>query len=215
MVKVLEQRMKEDEKAKMRKLEQVAEEEVLQTRIIPLEEVQADLMGWKEAFEKEVKTLIDGPVTRMPREVEILPMKAVAMIKPPGKRKGRVVVCGNYAEEKAEDVSVGGICSMELRGTIHAAAARRWKIGTVDVKAAFLRAPRREPPAILKQLGLVEQDEWWKVNCAIYGFTESPADWANHRDLEGLRKMEWETEGVKYEVHATPGLTCGRTGPEE
>ena len=222
-VKILERRMKEDEEVRIRKLEQVAEEEVLQTRVVTLEEVQADLMGWKEAFEKEVNTLKNGPVSKIARQeverlqregqvVEILPMKAVATVKPPGKRKGRIVVCGNYAEEKSEDVSVGGICSMALRATIHAAAARRWKIGTVDVKAAFLQAPRRDngkiavvkPPMILKQMGLVEQDEWWRVNCAIYGFTESPADWANHRDLEGLRKMAWDQDGQRYEVCATP-----------
>ena len=139
-------------------------------------------------------------------------MKAVATVKPPGKRKGRVVVCGNYAEEKAEDVSVGGICSMALRATVHTAAVRGWSIGTVDVKAAFLQAPRRDngkvavvkPPNLVRQLGLVGADEWWRVNCALYGFTESPADWAMHRDVEGLRKMSWIEKGIKYEVQATP-----------
>ena len=154
-VRILEDRLPRDSEAKLKKLEKQVEEEVLQTRVVELEEVQMDLIGWKEAFEKEVTTLLEGPVSRTSREevermqregvaVEILPMKAVATVKAPGKRKGRVVVCGNYAEEKSEDVSVGGICSMALRATVHAAATRRWSIGTVDVKAAFLQAPRRE-----------------------------------------------------------------------
>ena len=148
-VKILEERLIEENHAKLRKLDKKVEEEVLQTRVVSLEEVQMDLMGWKEAFEKEVTTLMNGPVSKISKEevermqtdgvaVEILPMKAVATVKPPGKRKGRVVVCGNYAEDKSEDVSVGGICSMALRAAIHSAAVRDWSIGTVDVKAAFL-----------------------------------------------------------------------------
>ena len=61
-----------------------------------------------------------------------------------------------------------------------------------------------KPPTLLRQLGLVGPEEWWKVNCALYGFTESPADWANYRDLEGLRKMAWVEKGIRYEVQATP-----------
>ena len=91
---------------------------------------------------------------------------------------------------------------MALRATVHAAATRGWDIGTVDVKAAFLRALGRDngkvaivkPPTLLRQLGLVGAEEWWRVNCALYAFTESPADWATHRDLEGLRKMSWEVD---------------------
>ena len=60
---------------------------------------------WIEPFRKEVETLTSGPVTRLSAkafqelkqrglEVEVLPMKTVATVKPPGKKKGRVVVCG-------------------------------------------------------------------------------------------------------------------------
>ena len=38
-------------------------------------------------------------------------------------------MCGNYAGEKSEDVSVGGICAMALRGAIHLAALRKWENG--------------------------------------------------------------------------------------
>ena len=77
--------------------------EVLQTRTVPLDEVRADLQGWKEAFQKEMENLTDGPVKRMSAQeyeelqqgdlpVELLPMKAVATMKPPARRKGRLVV---------------------------------------------------------------------------------------------------------------------------
>ena len=76
--------------------------EVLQTRTAPLEEVRADLQGWKEAFQKEMENLTDGPVRRMSAKeyeelqqgdlpVELLPMKAVATMKPPSRRRGRCV----------------------------------------------------------------------------------------------------------------------------
>ena len=52
-VKILEDRLSGDSEARLRKLEKQVEEEVLQTRVVELEEVQMDLLGWKEAFEKE------------------------------------------------------------------------------------------------------------------------------------------------------------------
>lgn len=39
--------------------------------------------------------------------METLPMKAT--VKPPEKRKGTIVVCGNYADDKAQDTSVGAV----------------------------------------------------------------------------------------------------------
>ena len=178
---------------------------------------------WIEPFRKEVETLTSGPVTRLSAkafqelkqrglEVEVLPMRTVATVKPPGKKKGRVVVCGNYANEKDDGVSAGGICAVALRGALHGAALRGWTVGTIDVKAAFLQAPRRwkekisitQPPSILKTMGLVEEGEVWQVNMALYGYVESPADWANHRDWEGLRKMTWEKDGKEYRVVPSP-----------
>ena len=145
-------------------------------------------------------------------EAEILPTKMVATVKPPGKRKGRIVVCGNYAGDKAEDTSVGGICAVALRGAVHKAAAEGWSMATVDVKGAFLQAPRRtkekvslvQPPGLLIQMGLAEPGEVWQVHQALYGYVESPADWGHFRDNEGLRKMEWEMDGVVYKLAATP-----------
>ena len=124
--------------------------------------------------------------------MEFLPAKAVASIKP-DKLKARIVACGNYATgDPSEDldISAGGIDSIAIRGVLHAAARRGYKAGTVDVKCAFLQAPGRgrckvrvvEPPSILRQMQLVEKDEKWLVNCALYGFQESPGDWGAFRD---------------------------------
>ena len=205
---------------KLQKLEAAVEMEVLQTRTVPLEEVRKDLQGWVEAFKKEVDMLTAGPVTRLTREeyiklcqqgtpMETLPTKMVATVKPPGRRKGRIVVCGNFADEKSTDTSIGGICSVALRGTVYAAAVNGWSLGTVDVKGAFLQAPRRDtgkvlvvqPPALLLQMGLAQPGEMWLVHQALYGYVESPSDWGHFRDNEGLSKMERETEEkVKYRL---------------
>ena len=211
----------ERERAEKVKVEVGNTPEVLQTRVVSPEEVRAHLEDWVPAFQKEVTELTSGPVTRTTRkqveewrrqgkEVEVLPMKAIASLKPPARRKGRVVVCGNYAGEKAADVSVGGICTMALRGVVHASALRRWRIGTIDVKCAFLQAPRRrgtkisitEPPNLLKQMNLVAGDEVWQVHQALYGYVESPADWADHRDKK-LKELRWTHQEQQYTLQAT------------
>jgi hypothetical protein len=131
------------------------EEEVLQTRVVSAEEVRRDLEGWKPIFQKEYEALVSGPVEaiterevrRMQEEgvkVEILPAKAIASKKPPNRKKGRVVVCGNFAEERDDvNVSVGGVCTMTVRGLLHTAACKHWSVGSIDVTGAFLQAPRR------------------------------------------------------------------------
>ena len=220
-VKALEAKLWYEDNVKMRKLEADAELEVLQTRTVPLEEIRRDLQGWAEAFRKEVDMLTAGPVSRITKQeyqqlcsqgipMETLPTKMVATVKPPGRRKGRIVVCGNFANEKASDTSIGGVCAVALRGTIHAAALYDWSLGTVDVKGAFLQAPRREtgkisvvqPPALLVQMGLAEHGEMWRVHqaLALYGYVEYASDWGHFRDSEGLMKMEWEENGVKFRL---------------
>ena len=61
-----------------------------------------------------------------------------------------------------------------------------------------------QPPGLLIQMGLAEPGEVWQVHQALYGYVESPADWGHFRDNEGLRKMEWEMDGVVYKLAATP-----------
>ena len=225
-VQVLEQQLEEDkagQERRLRSLTKKVEEQILQTQIVPLEEVKRNPEVWREAFKKEYETLVAGPVLpitmadvqRMKEEgteIEMLPTKAIASKKPPAKYKGRVVVCGNYAQEKEEEnVAVGGACSIAIRSVIHTAAVQDWSIASVDVSGAFLQAPRRQrtkttlasPPALLKDLGLVKGDEVWKIECALYGLTESPGDWAIFRD-KGLRELKWNSKGGEWHLRETP-----------
>jgi hypothetical protein len=219
----LEATLEREAKISKVSLEQEAEEEVLQTRVIPLEEVKRDMASWKPVFQKEYDALVAGPVTpifekewrEMERQevpVEVLPAKAIASKKPPNRKKGRVVVCGNFTEDRdGQDVSVGGVCAMAVRGMVHVATCKQWAIGSIDVTGAFLQAPRRQkattsivqPPRLLHQLGITKTDERWRVNCALYGFVESPADWAACRDAE-LEKMTWEEGDWFYWLERSP-----------
>ena len=96
--------------AKLKKLEVESEKQVLQTRLVAMEEVRRNLEDWKPVFEEEVNNLKQKAVEAITeeqfqqllhgdKEVECLPMKAIATLKPPARKKGRVVVCGNYAME--------------------------------------------------------------------------------------------------------------------
>ena len=226
-VKELERQLKEEDKERtirsVKSLTKIVEEEVLQTRIVPLEEVRRNPEEWREAFLKEYNTLTSGPVTPITKgeveemknegqEIEMLPMKAIASKKPPAKHKGRVVVCGNFSQQKEEEnVSVGGACAIAIRSVIHTAAVRGWSLGSIDVSGAFLQAPRRprtavtiaDPPALLKELNLCAKDEVWKVQCALYGLTESPADWSAFRDV-GLSEIKWHNGEEEFHLKETP-----------
>ena len=208
-------------RVRMKKVE-VEEEEILQTRVIPLEEVREDLEAWKPAFQKEYDSLLAGPVQPIFEQelkdmekrgikTEVLPAKAIASKKPPNKRKGRIVVCGNFAQSRDDqDVSVGGVCAMAVRGVVHSAACNDWTLGSIDVTGAFLQAPRRErgvvtivqPPRLLQQMKIVKATEKWKVCCALYGMVESPGDWAIHRDGR-MKKISWQLNGLKFWLEPT------------
>jgi len=211
------------QEVKIRSLTKQVEEQVLQTRVIPMEEVRQDLERWKPAFEKEVNSLVGGPVVPVDAkeiqemkdkgmELEILPMKAIASKKPPDRLKARIVVCGNFSEQpEGENISVGGACAQAIRCVCHTAAMRRWGLGSIDVTGAFLQAPRRprnkvtltEPPSVLKEMNLVGKDTKWRVECALYGLQESPSDWASFRTM-GLKELQWQDEFDQYSLEETP-----------
>lgn len=128
---------KEDQvQAKMRALTVQVEKEVLQTRVVSMEEVRAHPEEWKEAFQKEYNTLTAGPVVPISQqefedlvtsktELEILPMKGVATLKPPNRHKARIVVCGNYSTNVPDvDISVGGVCATTIRAAAHVSVVR-------------------------------------------------------------------------------------------
>ena len=198
------------------------EKECLVTRTVELTEVRQDLEGWREAISKEYESLLQHRAIQpiggtefeglknSNKQLEIIPAKLVATVKPPNRRKARVVGCGNQAHWVEEDVTAGGIDTIAVRAIVSGAASNGWKISVADFKTAFLQAPRRDvgnkctivtPPQVLRDLKLMEcgDQERWVVKGALYGLAESPKDWACFRDARMMKKV---TAG--WRVHQKP-----------
>ena len=234
------QKEKERMEKKLRALSKVEEEltgvkeeeekqkETLVTRPVPLEEVRANLEDWAVALRDEYKSLINHgaikplddseylEVKRGNEEVITIPGMLVATLKPPNRKKARVVACGNHVQEdhQRQDISAGGIDAIVTRTLVAIASRKCWSISTADVKTAFLQAPRRitpgkatviSPPSVLKEANILEKggNEKWLVTGALYGLVESPKDWAVHRDAQ-LKRMRWKTDdGKEFRVYTT------------
>ena len=174
-------------------------QETLAARSVTLEEVRRDLEGWKEALRAEYKSSIDhGAIRRLSEEefqqvkgvndeVITIPGMLVATLKPPSRRKARVVACGNYVQEShtKQEVSAGALDSMVTRSLIALASRKKWSLATADVKTAFLQANER-----------------WLVTKVLYGLVESPRPWDTHHDAQ-LKKMKWTDDRGK-EVRIMP-----------
>ena len=104
------------------------EEEVLQTRIVGINEVIANQEEWKIPIQAELDSLLEDKKALKPlsleekkdffrraaeenRQVEVVPGKLVPTIKPApggGKKKARIVACGNFtAKDSQEDLYAG------------------------------------------------------------------------------------------------------------
>ena len=213
---------------KMELLEAKAiENECLVTRTVDLAEVRQDLQGWREAILKEYESLlqhgaikpISGPefeaLKKSEKELEVIPAKLVATIKPPSRRKARLVGCGNMVQTMGdgEDLAASGIDTIGVRTIVDGAATRGWKLSTADFKTAFLQAPRREhgnrttivtPPQVLRDLQVMKcgDQERWEVKGALYGLAESPKDWSCFRDAR-MREMRWKDENFESWLEST------------
>ena len=89
-----------------------------------------------------------------------------------------------------------GLDATSLRTMLAYNARKPWRIGTTDVRQAFVLAKwagepvAMEPPGIAFALGLAVQGDMWYVEQALYGLRESPALWSRFRD-EQLKLARW------------------------
>ena len=201
-------------------------EEVLQTKIVSPGEVKRKIEKWKKAIEAEIESLFNikkalkvidkEEMRRLVRDQGVVPLpsKVIFTLKPDGnnpqgKRKCRIVACGNYAapEEEANYFAAGADAA-SLRLVLSLGARENWGGYNMDVRTAFLNAPWKgekqfedsdeetnqkpvvvKPPGILVTLGYFTADQGWEVHRALYGFRQSPKLWSDYRDqqLEGMR----------------------------
>ena len=179
----------------MQAVEEEVQQEVLQTKTVSMQELRRDPDPWYEPFKDEydnlVRTVIkplNGEQTKQlinnSEKVERVPGKVVATIKPPFKRRGRIVACGNFAATTSDfETAASAIDTISVRTVLRLAADRQWQVSSTDIKKAFLNAPRLEkpkcttlvdPPQFLRDLQVVAPNETWQVVGALYGFSEKP-----------------------------------------
>ena len=150
---------------------------VLQTYMVPLQEVRKDLEAWREAMMDEYRSLVKTEVVKpidecdlaaVPgiEDAEYAPGKLVTTIKAPtGRKRARAVICGNLltdgngkvarnSADKTENYA-GGIDGTALSCVLRKGAHEQWSLATVDVKCAFLLS--RKPG------GLSSQGFWWRL----------------------------------------------------
>ena len=154
----------------------------------------------------------------------IMPMKTVHGVKGAeenGRRrkKVRAVVCGNYqSKQPGEDVYTENVDVSTVRLAIAVAARRKWSLGALDIKTAFLNAdvpPSEEdvimkPPPLFVWMGLCAPDELWRAKKAIYGLRASPKAWADKRD-KIMSEKEFVVKGKNYKLkrsHVDTSLWC-------
>ena len=135
--------------------------------------------------------------------VELLPSKMVFTRKAgSGWRRARAVCCGNFQSQVEEGSTyAGGVDSVTVRMALRWAALQSWTVATLDVKTAFLNAPRTSPsivatevPQVMRQLGFGTGQEVWLIVGALYGLVTSPRDWQKCRD-EQLPRTTWIQNG--------------------
>eukprot|EP00913_Durusdinium_trenchii_P001700 g1572.t1 len=199
------------------------EETFLQTRTVGLNEVRKTLPLWIPPLKEEIDNFDSNQaIQRVSEEealalvreaeekgqrAEIIPGMGVFTRKAgDGRRRARIVCCGNYMESRSgEEVYATGADSTQLSTMLRVASLQNWHCLSLDVKSAFLLAPKAQgelvivkPPRILVDAALAKSDEHWVITSAMYGLVTSPKDWSVYRDAE-LQKMEGEMGGQMKE----------------
>ena len=144
-------------------------------------------------------------------DISLVPSKLVITRKAGGRRKVRIVACGNYIEKgDGEDLYAGGSDSISMRLSLKRSMVEGWTGASVDIKTAFLNAPLPceedqegapivllKPPNILVKLGYVSSTSYWKALMAMYGLRQSPKTWSDHRD-ECFHSMAWKVDEESF-----------------
>ena len=101
-------------------------------------------------------------------KVEVVPGKAIHAIKAPdGRRKCRLVVCGNCMKgagrgpgdrSEAAQLYAGGADTTCLRASLAVAASNGWHAASLDIKTAFLNAPLRTLDESTRRKALALED---------------------------------------------------------
>ena len=205
----------------------VDEPELLQTKTIPVAEVAAAVDEWRAALMDEATSLISEHKACKPiaeeavckleahpdYEVVRVPGKIVATVKPPNRKKARLVACGNYLVRNKtkgspaldrKDVYCANMDTFSLRAQLAIGGLQKGSAASLDVRTAFLTAPLQHDrtsnsrtklivvraPRVMVLAGIFQANTWLLVQGALYGLRESPHSWGVSRDSK-LSKLTW------------------------
>ena len=193
------------------------EDEFLQTKTIPNDAVRSDLERWKPAIRAEYNSLVHETravrplsdvefselVSNPDVKCELIPGRAIFTIKAQtGRLKARIVACGCFqtgASRTKEDTFASGVSAESVRMLTPLAGLRDFKVGSLDIKTAFLSAPVITPnretvivrvPSILRTSQTCSE-KYWVVDKSMYGLDVSPRSWVIHRNgvLAGIESL--------------------------
>ncbi|CAL1162674.1 unnamed protein product [Cladocopium goreaui] len=172
---------------------------VLQTYTIPLTMVKRDMESWIEPIKAEYNPLV----------YESQAVKPVKLSELEAHEDGNKT---QATPVTAADLYAGGADATAIRCMVRKTAMMDgWDMGVLDIKGAFLLAPRRReqeclmmtiPPKLLVQAGICPPEERWVIQKAMYGLKTSPADWSSFRD-QRVKKFEWSSNGRSFWMRQT------------
>ncbi|CAE7196678.1 RE1 [Symbiodinium microadriaticum] len=184
----------------------------LQTKIIGADQVRREPEKWIPSMTEEYQSLVSrtGAVQELSDSaykqlmedptvvLEVIPGKLVYVHKSSGRRKSRIVGCGNFCQggsNERNELYASGAGAEALRLMVRKCTlCPGWVLASVDVRTAFLQAPLLEQqregkrlitivrvPSILRETG-VTTCKFWRVQKALYGLASAPRSWSNYRD---------------------------------
>ena len=147
--------------------EPTLQEEILQTKIVSIKEVESNWQKWLPSVMSEVNSVLkekealkevtpeelqrlEDEASKGGRQIEVIPSKMVFVKKPTSdgsgpKLKSRWVVCGNMEPVKPDEATFSsGADASALRVMLWFCSRFQWTGSTLDVRTAFLNAAMQQ-----------------------------------------------------------------------
>lgn len=153
-----------------------------------------EVQGWLSGIDVEISSLFnEHGVLKLidPRDLkpgdEIIPSMMILTLKSTGRKKARIVACGNFQKMPSQDAYCGVVGHDGWLQTFIIACKLGLTVSQVDVSTAFLQTdvcdddPNR-PRTILRPPKDVPQKpeevgKLWEVRKSIYGLRSAPSAW--------------------------------------
>lgn len=178
-----------------------------------LDQSNPDREGWLGGVDKEVSALFEqNGVLRLidPKDLkagdEVLPSMLVLTLKSDGRKKARIVACGNFQKMPSSDAYCGVVSHDGWLQSVILALRMDLAVAQIDVSTAFLQTDSRDDDSsrartVLRPPKWVptkkgEEGLLWEVTKSIYGLRSAPSSWkatlVRWLKEEGFRVCEYD-----------------------